>query len=71
MTFMNGACGSQQILHALFGLPMTILANPNSRSRVRKPRVAGYNGTNFINKFTRKKNILMLQCDKHVSKVTR
>ena len=22
MTFMNGACGSRQILHALFGLPM-------------------------------------------------
>ena len=29
-----------KILHVLFGLPMIILANPNSRSRVRKPRVA-------------------------------
>ena len=24
MAFMNGACGSRQILHALFGLPMVI-----------------------------------------------
>ena len=24
MTFMNGACGLRQILHALFGLPMNL-----------------------------------------------
>ena len=32
MTFMNGACGSRQILHALFGLHMNISENKSHPS---------------------------------------